>query len=194
LRAQVPAIAATLTIFDCCAEIQPPHCQRAIEICERIRIEGIPTIETNIQEFWRTKTNRAKKTLKLTALFTEFVDDYDAEELANHIKLHPRGTRYSPWWRAQDNTPDNAPYLLPETVHLSGEQEWGIGFQDDMRDDMEFFYEDERWSRDYLRLSRTTVWRWCNEGKLPAFKAGRGWRIQRSEVEKILAQNLTSIK
>ena len=40
---------------------------------------------------------------------------------------------------------------------------------------------------DYLRLSRTTIWRWCtlkgitqyldrcnNEGKLPAFKVGRG--------------------
>ena len=37
----------------------------------------------------------------------------------------------------------------------------------------------------YLKVSRTTVWRWCNEGKLPAFKVGRGWRIHRSEIEKI---------
>ena len=38
---------------------------------------------------------------------------------------------------------------------------------------------------EYLKLSRTTVWRWCNEGKLPAFKVGRGWRIHRSAIERI---------
>ena len=108
-------------------------------------IEGISL--TNEREFWRTKTNRPKKTIKLTALFAVFVNDYNAERLANYIKWHPRGTKYSPWWRP-DNIPDNAPHLLPETVHLSGEQDWGIGFQDDMRSDMEFFYSDERWSRD----------------------------------------------
>jgi len=42
---------------------------------------------------------------------------------------------------------------------------------------------------DYLKLSRTTVWRWCNRGRLPAFKVGRGWRIHREEVEKIVRQN-----
>jgi excisionase family DNA binding protein len=39
---------------------------------------------------------------------------------------------------------------------------------------------------DYLKVSRTTVWRWCNEGKLSAFKVGRGWRIHRLEVEKVV--------
>jgi excisionase family DNA binding protein len=38
---------------------------------------------------------------------------------------------------------------------------------------------------EYLKLSRTTIWRWCNEGKLQAFKVGRGWRIHRSELERI---------
>lgn len=42
----------------------------------------------------------------------------------------------------------------------------------------------------YLRVSRTTVWRWCNEGKLPAFKVGNTWRIHRSDLEKIVGQNL----
>lgn len=42
----------------------------------------------------------------------------------------------------------------------------------------------------YLKVSRTTVWRWCNEGKLPAFKAGRGWRVHRIEVEKIVGREL----
>ncbi|RLC70499.1 MAG: DNA-binding protein, partial [Chloroflexi bacterium] len=32
---------------------------------------------------------------------------------------------------------------------------------------------------DYLRISRTTAWRWCNEGRLPAFRIGREWRIKR---------------
>ena len=41
---------------------------------------------------------------------------------------------------------------------------------------------------EYLKLSRTTIWRWCNEGKLSAFKAGRGWRIHRSEIERITRQ------
>jgi len=39
---------------------------------------------------------------------------------------------------------------------------------------------------DYLRVSRATVWRWCNEGELKAFKAGRGWRIRRSELERFV--------
>ncbi len=47
---------------------------------------------------------------------------------------------------------------------------------------------------DYLRLSRATIWRWCNEGKVQAFKVGRGWRIHRSEVERIVTQNPGSMK
>lgn len=41
---------------------------------------------------------------------------------------------------------------------------------------------------DYLKVSRTTVWRWCHQGLLPAFKIGRGWRVRRGELEKIMAQ------
>ncbi|RMD58860.1 DNA-binding protein [Candidatus Parcubacteria bacterium] len=40
----------------------------------------------------------------------------------------------------------------------------------------------------YLKVSRTTVWRWCREGKLPAFRVGRGWRIHRAVVEQITRQ------
>jgi len=47
---------------------------------------------------------------------------------------------------------------------------------------------------EYLKLSRTTIWRWCNEGKLQAFKVGRGWRIHRLEVEEIVGQNLGAMK
>jgi len=35
----------------------------------------------------------------------------------------------------------------------------------------------------YLRISKTTVCRWCNNGKLPAFRIGRGWRVQRGDLE-----------
>ncbi len=42
---------------------------------------------------------------------------------------------------------------------------------------------------EYFKLSPTTIWRWCNEGRLPAFKVGRSWRIHRSEVEKIITHN-----
>lgn len=46
---------------------------------------------------------------------------------------------------------------------------------------------------EYLKVSRTTVWRWCNEGKLPAFKVGRIWRIRRSEFERIVGQQFGEI-
>ena len=31
---------------------------------------------------------------------------------------------------------------------------------------------------DYLRVSRVTIWRWCQRGSLPAFRIGRSWRIR----------------
>jgi len=42
---------------------------------------------------------------------------------------------------------------------------------------------------DYLKVSRSTIWRWCNEGKLLAFKAGHGWRVHRAEVEKMVGRH-----
>ncbi len=39
---------------------------------------------------------------------------------------------------------------------------------------------------DYLKVSRSTVWRWCNQGRLLAFKAGHGWRVHRDEVERLI--------
>jgi excisionase family DNA binding protein len=34
----------------------------------------------------------------------------------------------------------------------------------------------------YLRVSETTVWRWCTSGKLPAFRIGRSWRVRRGDL------------
>jgi excisionase family DNA binding protein len=45
---------------------------------------------------------------------------------------------------------------------------------------------------EYLRVSRSTIWRWCKDGTLSsAFKIGRNWRVHRSEVEGIIGQSLT---
>jgi excisionase family DNA binding protein len=30
----------------------------------------------------------------------------------------------------------------------------------------------------YFRVSRVTVWRWCQDGVIPAFRIGRNWRIR----------------
>jgi excisionase family DNA binding protein len=42
---------------------------------------------------------------------------------------------------------------------------------------------------DYLRVSRATIWRWCNEGRLPAFQIGREWRINKVELDRLIAQS-----
>jgi excisionase family DNA binding protein len=34
----------------------------------------------------------------------------------------------------------------------------------------------------YLRVSRVTVWRWCQQGLIPASQVGRNWRIRRGDV------------
>jgi excisionase family DNA binding protein len=38
----------------------------------------------------------------------------------------------------------------------------------------------------YLRVSRTTVWRWCHQGVIPACQVGRSWRIRRDQLLEIL--------
>ena len=39
---------------------------------------------------------------------------------------------------------------------------------------------------DHLRVSRVTVWRWCQQGILPAFRIGRSWRIHRDKLLELL--------
>jgi excisionase family DNA binding protein len=38
----------------------------------------------------------------------------------------------------------------------------------------------------YLRVSRITIWRWCQKGILPASRVGRSWRIHRDDVLALL--------
>jgi excisionase family DNA binding protein len=35
---------------------------------------------------------------------------------------------------------------------------------------------------EYLRVSRVTAWRWCQQGIIPAFRIGRNWRIRREDL------------
>jgi excisionase family DNA binding protein len=38
----------------------------------------------------------------------------------------------------------------------------------------------------YLRVSQHTVWRWCKQGRLPAFQIGREWRIRKSGLDELI--------
>lgn len=48
----------------------------------------------------------------------------------------------------------------------------------------------------YLKTSQYTVWRWCKEGRLPAFQIGREWRIRKSKLDELIreleAENIPS--
>jgi len=43
---------------------------------------------------------------------------------------------------------------------------------------------------EYLKLSRSTIWRWCQQGKLNAFKLGHSWRIRWSDVNKLMQEQI----
>ena len=40
----------------------------------------------------------------------------------------------------------------------------------------------------YVGVGRTTVWRWCREGRLPALKVGKHWRVRREALEGFLGE------
>jgi len=44
----------------------------------------------------------------------------------------------------------------------------------------------------YLRVSRATLWRWCQAGMLPAFKIGREWRIVGPALERLVAADASA--
>ena len=45
----------------------------------------------------------------------------------------------------------------------------------------------------YLRVSRTTVWRWCQQGTIPASQVGRSWRIRRNDLMRLLERSPPSL-
>src|SRR5436305_7605628 len=40
-----------------------------------------------------------------------------------------------------------------------------------------------------LGLQSTTIYQWCREGRLPAIKLGKEWRIRRAALDAFLEQN-----
>jgi excisionase family DNA binding protein len=38
----------------------------------------------------------------------------------------------------------------------------------------------------YLKVSQPTARRWCARKKLPAFKIGREWRIDKKELDRVI--------
>jgi len=44
---------------------------------------------------------------------------------------------------------------------------------------------------EYLRVTTTTVRRWCTAGKLPAFQIGHQWRIDGDELERMIQAKKT---
>jgi excisionase family DNA binding protein len=43
----------------------------------------------------------------------------------------------------------------------------------------------------FFGVSTQTIWRWCKQGKIPAFKIGAQWKIRQSDLNKIINQKLT---
>jgi excisionase family DNA binding protein len=39
----------------------------------------------------------------------------------------------------------------------------------------------------YLRVSQATLWRWCQEGRVPAFKIGHEWRVVTPALQRLVA-------
>lgn len=39
---------------------------------------------------------------------------------------------------------------------------------------------------DHLKVSQATVWRWCQSGKLPAFRVGQQWRIRAADLQMVI--------
>ncbi len=105
-------------------------------------------------KFWYHPNGKQKHRLKLKALFVNPLPEYHAD-LTPTKKLdaafyEAKGSSYIPWWRS-DEIADNHPLVTGVyDPYLAGEYDDFMkgGARFDMRSDMEFFYEDERWSRD----------------------------------------------
>ena len=46
----------------------------------------------------------------------------------------------------------------------------------------------------HLGVKRSTVWRWCREGRVPCLKIGKHWRVRREDLEDLLKEAESSEK
>jgi excisionase family DNA binding protein len=47
---------------------------------------------------------------------------------------------------------------------------------------------------EYLKVHPMTVYKYVKEGKIPAFKIGKSWRIQKDSIQKWMGDNEREIK
>lgn len=38
----------------------------------------------------------------------------------------------------------------------------------------------------FFGVAKKTAWHWCKEGKLPAFKIGKEWKVRVSDLQKLI--------
>ena len=43
----------------------------------------------------------------------------------------------------------------------------------------------------YLKVSQSTIWNWCREGKIPAFKMAHQWRVRRRDLDRAIDEGMT---
>ncbi len=39
----------------------------------------------------------------------------------------------------------------------------------------------------FFGVSRKTIWRWCETGRLPAFKIGKEWKVRVADLQKLIS-------
>lgn len=52
-------------------------------------------------------------------------------------------------------------------------------------------YDAQKLAR-FFGVSRKTIWKWCETGKLPAFKIGREWKIRVEDLQKLITRKVRS--
>jgi excisionase family DNA binding protein len=41
----------------------------------------------------------------------------------------------------------------------------------------------------YLKVSPSTAWRWCKQGRIPGFQIGRSWRVKQCDLDSVIDQS-----
>lgn len=42
----------------------------------------------------------------------------------------------------------------------------------------------------FFGVSHKTVWEWCSNGRLPAFKIGKEWNVRQSDLQRMISQKV----
>lgn len=44
----------------------------------------------------------------------------------------------------------------------------------------------------FFGVSRKTIWRWCETGRIPAFKIGKEWKVRVEDLQKLITRKVES--